>query len=178
MSAKARSLLKRLRTKKHEEDEKLEKERPKSEERRTENIKTLNLGAMKDETNGKITFIDPLDYFKTEHPIENDKTLEEFGLNEVDEPKKEEKKETEPVKKPAMKGLIGAVGFKIKFDEMMKARAKVKKDDKAQTKKSLSVGLRNVKNDKNKFEMINRTKEDRDQRLYIKLILASNKYSF
>ena len=127
MSAKARSLLKRLRIKKHEEDEKLEKERPKSEERRTENIKTLNLGAMKDETNGKITFIDPLDYFKTEHPIENDKTLEEFGLNEVDEPKKEEKKETEPVKKPAMKGLIGAVGFKIKFDEMMKARAKVKK---------------------------------------------------
>jgi hypothetical protein len=177
MSAKARSLLKRLRIKKHEEDEKLEKERPKSEERRTENIKTLNLGAMKDETNGKITFIDPLDYFKTEHPIENDKTLEEFGLNEVDEPKKEEKKETEPVKKPAMKGLIGAVGFKIKFDEMMKARAKVKKDDKAQTKKSLSVGSRNVKNDKNKFEMINRTKEDRDQRLYIKLILARNKFN-
>ena len=57
MSAKARSLLKRLRTKKHEEDETLEKERPKSEERRTENIKTLNLGAMKDETNGKIKVV-------------------------------------------------------------------------------------------------------------------------
>ena len=51
-------------------------------------------------------------------------------------------------------------------------------DDKVQTKKSLSVGSRNVKsNEKNKFEIINKTKEDRDQRLYIKLILARNKFN-
>ena len=48
MSSKAHSLLKRLRTKKHEEEEKEERERPKSEEKRTENIKTLNLGAIRD----------------------------------------------------------------------------------------------------------------------------------
>ena len=76
-----------------------------------------------------------------------------------------------------MKGLMGAIGVKIKFDEMMKARAKIKKDDKNQPKKSLSVGSRNVKNaEKNKFEMINKSKDDRDQRLFIKLTLALNKY--
>ena len=67
--------------------------------------------------------------------------------------------------------------MKIKFEDMMKARNKVKKEEKTQNKKSLSVGSRNVKNDKNKFELINKTKEDRDQRLYIKLILARNKFN-
>ena len=181
MSNKARSLLKKLRAKKHEEEENEEKEikeRAKSEEKRTENIKTLNLGAMKDENSGKVTYIDPLDFFKTEHPLEIDKTLDEFGLNEVEEEtKKEEKKEKEKEKKPKLKALIGAVNMKIKFEDMMKARNKVKKEEKTQNKKSLSVGSRNVKNDKNKFELINKTKEDRDQRLYIKLILARNKFN-
>ena len=179
MSSKARSLLKKLRSKMHEEEGEQEKERAKSVENRTENIKTLNLGAIKDESSGKVTYIDPLDFFKTEHPLEVDKNLDEFGLNdEESEPKNEEKKENEEEKKPAKKGLVGAVGIKIKFDEMMKARSKIKKDDKVQTKKSLSVGSRNVKsNEKNKFEIINKTKEDRDQRLYIKLILARNKFN-
>ena len=39
------------------------------------------------------------------------------------------------------------------------------------------MGSRNIKNDKNKFELINKTKEDREQRLYIKLILARNKFN-
>ena len=100
MSTKARSLLKKLRAKKHEEEEKeekeeKEKERPKSEEKRTENIKTLNLGTIKDESSGKVTYIDPLDFFKTEHPIEVDKNLDEFGLNDVEEEKKENEKEKE-----------------------------------------------------------------------------------
>lgn len=183
MSTKARSLLKKLRAKKHEEEENEEKEikeRAKSEEKRTENIKTLNLGAMKDENSGKVTYIDPLDFFKTEHPLEIDKTLDEFGLNEVeDKTNKEEKNENEKEKekKPKLKALIGAVNMKIKFEDMMKARNKVKKEEKTQNKKSLSVGSRNVKNDKNKFELINKTKEDRDQRLYIKLILARNKFN-
>ena len=184
MSTKARSLLKKLRAKKHEEEEKeekeeKEKERPKSEEKRTENIKTLNLGTIKDESSGKVTYIDPLDFFKTEHPIEVDKNLDEFGLNDVEEEKKENEneKEKEKEKKPKLKAVIGAVNMKIKFEDMMKARNKIKNDDKAQNKKSLSVGTRNVKNDKNKFEIINKTKEDRDQRLYIKLILARNKFN-
>ena len=182
MSNKARSLLKKLRAKKREEEneneEKEIKERPKSEEKRTGNIRTLNLGAIKDENSGKVTYIDPLDFFKTERPLEIDKTLDEFGLNEVEEEtKKEEKKEKEKEKKPKLKALIGAVNMKIKFEDMIKARNKVKKDDNAQNKKSLSVGSRNVKNDKNKFELINKTKEDKDQRLYIKLILARNKFN-
>ena len=179
MSSKARSLLKKLRSKIHEVDGEQQRERAKTVETRKENVKTLNLGAIKDENSGKVTYIDPLDFFKTEHPLEVDKTLEEFGLNETeDEPKNEEKKENEQEKKPKIKGLMGAVGMKIKFDEMMKARSKIKKDDKTQTKKSLSVGSRNVKsNEKNKFEIINKTKEDRDQRLYIKLILARNKFN-
>ena len=185
MSNKARSLLKKLRAKKHEEEENEEKEikeRAKSEEKRTENIKTLNLGTMKDENSGKVTYIDPLDFFKTEHPLEIDKTLDEFGLNEVEdktnkEEKNENEKEKEKEKKPKLKALIGAVNMKIKFEDMMKARNKVKKEENTQNKKSLSVGSRNVKNDKNKFEIINKTKEDRDQRLYIKLILARNKFN-
>ena len=183
MSNKARSLLKKLRAKKHEEEENEEKEikeRAKSEEKRAENIKTINLGTMKDENSGKVTYIDPLDFFKTEHPLEIDKTLDEFGLNEIeDKINKEEKNENEKEKekKPKLKALIGAVNMKIKFEDMMKARNKVKKEEKTQNKKSLSVGSRNVKNDKNKFELINKTKEDRDQRLYIKLILARNKFN-
>ena len=40
------------------------------------------------------------------------------------------------------------------------------------------MASRNVKNnEKNKFEIINKTKEDRDQRLYIKLILAKNRFN-
>ena len=173
MKSKAHSLLKKLRAKKHEE----EGERPKSVEKRTENIKNLNLGAVSDQKSGKVTYIDPLDYFKTEHPLEIDTNLDEFGLNEPDEPKKEEKKENEPEKKIGMKGLMGAIGAKIKFEEMMKARAKVKKEDKTQGKKALSVGSRNVKNnEKNKFEVINKSKDDRDQRMFIKLTLALNRY--
>ena len=179
MSNKARSLLKKLRSKIHEEENEQEKERAKSEEKRTENIKTVNLGEIKDENSGKSNYIDPLDFFKFEHPLEIDKNLEQFGLNDLEsEEKKEEKKENEPSKKPKMKALIGAIGYKIKFDEMIKARNKIKKDDKNQQKKSLSVGSRTVKNnEKNKFEIINRTKEDRDQRLYIKLILAKNRFN-
>ena len=179
MSSKVRSLLKRLRIKKHEEEEKEERERPKSEEKRTENIKTLNLGAITDNKTGKVTYIDPLDFFKTEHPLEIDKNLDDFGLNDSEnETKKEENKNKEEEKKPKLKAVIGAAGYKIKFDEMMKARSKIKKDDKTQAKKSLSVSSRNVKGGgENKFEMINKTKEDRDQRLYIKLILARNKYN-
>ena len=182
MSNKARSLLKKLRAKIHEgEENEPEKERAKSEEKRTENIKTVNLAEIKDENGGKSNYIDPLDFFKTEHPLEIDKNLEIFGLNDTEtEQKKEEKKENESNKKPKLKALIGAVGYKIKFDEMIKARSKIKKDDtsKNQPKKALSVASRNVKNnEKNKFEIINKTKEDRDQRLYIKLILAKNRFN-
>ena len=177
MSSKARSLLKKLRAKKHQEEEKEQKERPKSEEKRSENNKTLKLGAIKDENSGKITYIDPLDFFKIEHPLEIDKTLDEFGLNDIlNEINREEEKEKEKEKKP-LKALNGAVNMKIKFEDMMKARNKIKKDDKTQNKKSLSVDSRNIKNDKNKFEFINKTKEDRDQRLYIKLSLARNKFN-
>ena len=180
MSAKARSLLKKLRTKKHEEEEKEERERPKSEEKRIENIKKLNLGAITDNKSGKVTYIDPLDFFKVEHPLDIDKNMDDFGLNDSEnETNNEENKNKEEEKKPKMKALIGASVNKIKFDEIMKARNKIKKDDKTQPKKSLSVNSRNVKNnDKNIFEIINKTKEDRDQRLYIKLILARNKYNF
>ena len=175
MSSKARSLLKKLRAKKHQEEEKEQKERPKSEEKRSENNKTLKLGAIKDENSGKVTYIDPLDFFKIEHPLEIDKTLDEFGLNDIlNEINREEEKEKE--KKP-LKALNGAVNMKIKFEDMMKARNKIKKDDKTQNKKSLSVDSRNIKNEKNKFEFINKTKEDRDQRLYIKLSLARNKFN-
>ena len=178
MSLKARSLLKKLRSKIHEEEKEKESERPKSEEKRAENNKSLNLGTIKDENSGKVTYIDPLDYFKVDHPLEVDKNLDEFGLNESgSEAKNKEKKENEQEKKPEKKALIGAAGYKIKFDEMMKARSKIKKEDKTQNKKSLSVGSRNVKNDKNKFEIINKTKEDRDQRLYIKLILSRNRFN-
>ena len=51
MSSKARLLLKKLRAKIHDEDGEQQKERAKSEEKRT-----LNLGAIKDEKSGKVTY--------------------------------------------------------------------------------------------------------------------------
>ena len=108
MSNKACSLLKKIKTKKtwrRRKWRKRENKRAKSEEKRAENIKTLNLGAIKYENSGKVTYIEPLYFFKKEHPLEIDKTLDKFDLNEVKEINKEEKMKmkTKRKKKPKLK---------------------------------------------------------------------------
>ena len=188
MSAKARSLLKKLRTKKQEEEGGGQPPEKKEEEK-TENSNPLQLEIIKNQSKNSHSvpkdnklkkeepFIDPLDYFKTEHIVIKESNMDEYTVSEIRKEIKEEKtkeKEGEMTKK--IGGMMGVRGFKVNFAEMMKARAKIKKDPQ-QEKKSLSVGARNVKNDKNKFEYVKKNKGNKEDNLYIKLILAKNRFN-
>lgn len=184
MSAKARSLLKKLRNKKMEEEggQPSEKnEEKKVEETNTINLATIKLGernsrsAPKDIKRQSESSIDPLDYFKTEHIIIKESTMEEYGdagiKKDVEEEKKKEK-EGENTKK--IGNMMGVRGFKINFDEMMRVRAKVKKEPQ---QKSLSVGTRNAKAPQNKFEYVKKNTGNKEDSLFIKLTLAKNKFN-
>ena len=71
-------------------------------------------------------------------------------------------------------------GFKINFEEMMKARSKIKKEaDKAENKKERPTSLKKRKksiDDEDDDEPKKRGQND-EQNLYIKLVMARNKYS-
>ena len=173
--SKAKALFKKLRTKAIEEREKEEKEKNESPEKK--GIKKFEscpidqskiglpipklLIPLKEE---KEEEIDPLDYFKTEHIKIEPSDMKEFETfeekKEVDEDKtnrsKENKKENEIVI-DMKKGMIGPTSYKINFREMMKARNKIKKnekteneDNKKQNKKNLSVEPRKTKKSKKK----------------------------
>ena len=180
--SKARSLLKKLRNKKLEE-EGLEK---KKEENNTSSdanpivqaLQRKSISVPKDER--RESFIDPLDYFKKEHIFVQESNMEEYGGRDLQkELEEEKKKEEENTKK--IGAMIGVRGFKVNFDEMMKARAKVKKEPQQQEKKSLSVGTRNTKNQGAekpiKYEYVKKNKGTKEENLYIKLILAKKKFN-
>ena len=118
-------------------------------------------------------FIDPLDYFKTEHIVIKETNMEEYSLaaikKEVAEENKREKEEENITK---IGGMIGVRGFKVNFDEMMKARSKVKNETQ---QRALSVGTRNKKNDKVEYEFVRKSSRNKEDNLFIKLILAKNK---
>lgn len=177
MSAKARSLLKKLRKQKMEEEgvqPSESKEEKKDEESNPTNIATIKLGernsksAPKEMKRGSDSSIDPLDYFKTEHIIIKESTMEEYGdagiKKDVEDERKKEQ-EAENSKK---------VGYKINFNEMMKARSKIRKEPQ---QKSLSVGTRNLKAPQNKFEYVKKNTGNKEDNLFIKLTLAKNKFN-
>lgn len=184
MSAKARSLLKKLRAKKTEEEggntatQNIEEN--KKDDLQLPPVKiSKNSHSVPKEIIKKVEepFIDPLDYFKTEHIIIKESTMEEYGAANIrKEIEKEEKKEKEAEGSKKIGGMIGR-GFKINFDEMMKARSKVKKEALPE-KKSMSVGTRNLKNQNaSKFEYVRKNRRNKEDNLYIKLILAKNKFN-
>jgi len=184
MSAKARSLLKKLRAKKTEEEggntSTQNIEENKKDDLQLPPVKiSKNSHSVPKEIIKKVEepFIDPLDYFKTEHIIIKESTMEEYGAANIrKEIEKEEKKEKDAEGSKKIGGMIGR-GFKINFDEMMKARSKVKKEALPE-KKSMSVGTRNLKNQNaSKFEYVRKNRRNKEDNLYIKLILAKNKFN-
>ncbi len=183
MSSRARSLLKKLRNKKIEEEGGQTPE--KKEENQTETSNPLQQELLKNKSKNfhsvpkdkkvkEEPFIDPLDYFKTEHIIIKESNMDEYGETEIKKELEEEKKKEDTTKK--IGGMMGVRGFKLNFEEMMKARAKVKKET-IQDKKSMSVGTRNSKSNQNKFEYVKKNTGNKEDNLFIKLTLAKNKFN-
>lgn len=186
MSSRARSLLKKLRNKKIEEEGGQPPD--KKEEDKTNTTNPLQLPVLTNQSKNSHSvpkeikkkeeepFIDPLDYFKTEHIIIKESNMDEYGganiKKEIEEEKRKEKAGETTTK---IGGMIGVRGFKLNFEEMMKARAKVKKEPQ-KGQKSLSVGTR-TKANQNKFEYVKKNKASKEDNLYIKLVLAKNKYN-
>ena len=186
--SKARSLLKKLRTKKLEEEG--QKVEPKKEEK--SNTTIPNIPSLQNQARNsrsvpkevrRESFIDPLDYFKKEHIFVQESNMEEYGgrdlQKELEEQKKKEK-EDEEEKTKKIGAMIGVRGFKMTFEEMMKARSKIKKEPEKQDKKSLSVGTRNTRTSvyqKPKYEYIKKGKDNKEENLMIKLILAKRKFN-
>jgi hypothetical protein len=181
MSARARSLLKRLREKKQEEEGPGEIEEDNKKDYQLAPIKTQSKNSHsvpKDMKNKKEeVLIDPLDYFKTQHIFIKESTMEEYGDEQIKKEVEEEKKrERELEGQKQIGGMIGR-GFNVNFEELMNVRAKVTRE---QEKRALSVGTRNLKSqniDKTQFEYIKKDTDSKEDNLLIKLILAKNKFS-
>ena len=146
------------------------------------------------------SYIDPLEYFQKEHLIIKEDKMDDFLVDSdkvipEEEPKKEERPKPKggmmmigmPMPMGGPKGGMGmpGMGFKINFEEMMKARSKIKKEAApAQDKNARpsSVKSRSQKKNEHEDEPDNdeepKKKEGNDeQNLYIKLVMARNKYN-
>ena len=198
MSQKARSLRKRL---KEKEDQK------KPEKPEVTNIKTSKLNAKLQETDSKKkqqqlllqaptkrrdSYIDPLEYFQKEHIIKDENNImdEIFGdekdeFEENDGKNKDKKTKQKPkggmmMGMPMPMGGMPGMGFKINFEEMMKARSKIKKEPEKKQERPVSVQNRPVQKKIDLNEEDNdaepQIKAGHEYNLYIKLIMAKNKF--
>ena len=195
MSNKQKNLLKNLRKKEKKEEEEsgvVKNEEPKEKKKQNPFYQTMMTRKRRD------SYIDPLEYFQKEHiivkPTDMNEYMAEISKNAEEELKKEEEEEKKPsgmmmmgMAMPRMMGMpmpMGAkgAGFKINFEEMMKARQRIKKEPQQSDNRSSSVKARNVKKENSpkeeKIEFINKnTPENAEQNLYIKLVMARNKYN-
>lgn len=135
------------------------------------------------------SYIDPLEYFQKEHLIIKEDKMDDL----LEVPEEEGNKEEKPKPKGGMmmmgmpmpmggpKGGMPGMGFKINFEEMMKARSKIKKEaapPEKKNKRPSSVKGRTVNKDEPDNDEEPKRKEGNDeQNLYIKLVMARNKYS-
>ena len=202
MSQKARSLRKRLKAK---------EEQAKPEKQEITNIKTSKIQSkVAEEAKTKQknmllqapikrrdSYIDPLEYFQKEHIIKDENNImdEIFGEEKADFEENDgnngEKKAQKPKPKPKggimmmgmpmpMGGMPG-MGPRINFEEMMKARAKIKKEPEKKPERLASVENRPIQKkleiDEEDNDAEPQIKAGHEQNLYIKLILAKNKYN-
>ena len=149
------------------------------------------------------SYIDPLEYFQKEHLIIKEDKIDDLLVDsdnvipEEDTKKDDSQKDEKPKPKGGMmmmgmpmpmggpKGGMPGMGFKINFEEMMKARAKIKKEPAAETKKKerpASVKGRDLQKKEMEDEPDNEEEPKRkegadEQSLYIKLVMARNKYN-
>ena len=194
MSTKARSLRKRLKAK----EEQIKPEKPEVTNITTSKLNSqLQNDSKKKQSDIKSqvplqrrdSYIDPLEYFQKEHIIKDENNIMEeiFGEGKDDFEEKGENNEQKPKPKPKGGMVMGmpmpmgmpGMGPKINFEEMMKARAKIKKEQKPE--RPASVQNRPVQK---KIEILDEDNEEEpqikaghEQNLYIKLILARNKYN-
>lgn len=135
----------------------------------------------------RTSFIDPLEYFNKERIVVQPENMDQYivkkeeVIKEIQEDmdKENELLLTEKEKERELKRKkVGAVskGPRINFEEMMKARSMVKSSDK---KKSQSVQTRHRadSNEKGSFSVERKSETSYEQNLYIKLVLARNKFN-
>lgn len=150
------------------------------------------------------SYIDPLEYFQKEHLVIKEDKMEDFFVDSEDViPEEDGKKEGKPKPKGGMMmmgmpmpsrggggpmpGMMGGMGFRVNFEEMMKARAKVKKEEekpKVEEKKARPISVKPRGRTKQEMEEEPDNEEEPkmkegtdEQSLYIKLVMARNKYS-
>ena len=144
------------------------------------------------------SYIDPLEYFQKEHIIKDENNIMEeiFGEEKAEFEENNENKEGNKDKKPKPKpkggmmmmgmpmpmGGMPGMGFKINFEEMMKARSKIKKEPVQEKKPERPSSVQGRPASK-KIEILDedndaepQIKAGHEQNLYIKLVLARNKY--
>ena len=119
--------------------------------------------------------------------------MDEYAVDEDQVIPEEGKKDDKPKPKGGMMmmgmpmpmgGPKGGMGFKINFEEMMKARSKIKKEPSgAVTQRPSSVKSRKMLDKKEDDEEGDNDEEPKkrgandEQNLYIKLVMARNKYT-
>lgn len=200
MSSKAKALFKRLRTKANEEKEKERNETPEPAVLRQvgtfpQNDKKKFLSVPKNLKREKDDDeIDPLEYFKTEHIKIQPSDMKEYAqIKEVKE--SDEENDKNKIEINLKTGMIGPTSHKINFMDMIKARNKIKKTDnntsggeKKKERKNLSVENKknkeeenanddDEKEDKNRNKSVIKRNADSTQNLYVKLILARNRFN-
>lgn len=198
MSKRPKNLLKKLRVKEKKDDEEESSNVDIKKEQEDKRKQSKLFQTMKPRNKRRDSYIDPLEYFQKEHLIVKPTNMEEYMADTKDE--EEEKKKEEEEKKPPAGGMrmmgmpmmgmpmpMGkkGVGFKINFEEMMKARQKVKKEqpkgENSLLRSSSVLGrsktLVDPIKEENKMELIRGAPENPEQNLYIKLVMARNKYN-
>ena len=198
MSAKARSLRKRLKQKEESEQE----QEPANQSNPAAGLKTAST-FQETKKNPMLfkaapkrrrdSYIDPLEYFQKEHLIIKEEKMDDYAVDEDQVIPEEGKKDERPKPKGGMMmmgmpmpmgGPKGGMGFKINFEEMMKARSKIKKEPAgASTQRPSSVKSRKMLDQKEDDEEGDNDDEPKkrgandEQNLYIKLVMARNKYT-
>jgi hypothetical protein len=198
MSAKARSLRKRLKQKEESEQE----QEPANQSNPAAGLKTAST-FQETKKNPMLfkaapkrrrdSYIDPLEYFQKEHLIIKEEKMDDYAVDEDQVIPEEGKKDDRPKPKGGMMmmgmpmpmgGPKGGMGFKINFEEMMKARSKIKKEPAgASTQRPSSVKSRKMLDQKEDDEEGDNDDEPKkrgpndEQNLYIKLVMARNKYT-
>ena len=198
MSQKARSLRKRLKEKevqsKPDKPEITNITTSKMQKKASEEAKKKqNQMLLQSPTKRRDSYIDPLEYFQKEHIIKDENNImdelfgEEKAEFEENGGKKEDQK-TKPKPKggmmmmgmPMPMGGMPGMGLRINFEEMMKARAKIKKEPEKKPERPASVQNRPVQKKLEEEEDNDaepQIKAGHEQNLYIKLVLARNKFN-
>ena len=199
MSQKARSLRKRLKEKevqsKPDKPEITNITTSKMQQKASEEAKKKqNQMLLQSPTKRRDSYIDPLEYFQKEHIIKDENNImdELFGeekaeFEENGGKKKDQKTKPKPKGGMMMMGMpmpmggMPGMGLRINFEEMMKARAKIKKEPEKKPERPASVESRTVQKkidlDEEDNDAEPQLKAGHEQNLYIKLILAKNKYN-